>query len=299
MDIRPRGAFRRLGAGRVAGAGLSVACLGAAALIAPAARPSPEYVAWPPGARLSDDGVAALPSGVRRLLADISWLLAIQHYGNRRLEDSSGFPNLGPLIEGALRLDPELRPAGLVGPLLLAESPPLGAGEPERADGILADWVKRHPDDFDAVLLRGLLHTWHLDNPEKGARILEAASAREDSPPWLTAVAARSLTGIGARETARGLWRTLLERADDGRTVANARTHLLQLDALDQLDELSAAAREYEERSGHRPGGWEELVTAGLLPEEPVDPTGVPFVLDHDGVPGIARTSPLAGYPGR
>ena len=270
-----------------------------AARIAPAARPGPELAASAPGANLSDRGVEALPSGVRRVLADASWLLAVQYYGNRRLGDSSEFPNLGALVEQALRLDPGLRPAALVGALLLAEAPPLGPGEPERADVILAGWVRRHPGDFDAVLVRSLLHAWHLQDPETGAAILKATSARDDAPPWFAAVAARSLTGIGARAAARDLWRVLTARADDGRTRSNARTHLLQLDALDQLDELAAQVSEYERRAGHPPRDWEDLVAAGLLPERPVDPAGVPFVLGRAGVPGIAAESPLAGYPRR
>ena len=294
-----RTGFRGVGAGRLASAGLSLVCLGMAARIAPAARPESETAALVPGAHFSDAGVAALPSGVRRLLADISWLAAVQYYGDRRLEGSSGFPNLGALVEQALRLDPGFRPAALVGPLLLAEPSPLGAGEPERADAILADWVFRHPRDFDAVLLRSLLHTWHLGDPETGATLLEAASAREDAPAWLVAVAARSLTAVGARPAARDLWRVLLERAADPRTRSNARTHLLQLDALDRLDELNSLARAWERGSGRPLRGWEDLVAAGLLPGRPVDPAGVPFVLDEAGVPGIAPESPLAGLPRR
>ena len=292
-----RTGLRGVAAGRLASAGLSLVCLGMAARVAPAGRP--DFTALPPGAHLGDGGIAALPTGFRRVLADTSWLFAVQYYGNRRLEDSSEFPKLGDLLEQALRLDPGLRPAALAGPLLLAEPPPFGAGEPERADAILAGWVRRNPGDFEAVLVRSLLHTWHLQDPETGASLLEAASARDDAPPWLVAVAARSLTDAGARAVARDLWRVLLERANDGRTRSNARTHLLQLDALDRLDELRSRVRVYERRSGHPPRSWEDLVVAGLLPGRPVDPAGVPFVLDRAGVPGIAPESPLAGHPGR
>ena len=299
MSDGRRAGFAGIRAGRFAGAGLSLACLAVAAGIAPAAKPGPGFAMSPPSAGLGDAAVAALPSGLRRVFGDASWFLAVQYYGNRRLEGRSGFPDLGHLIEEALRLDPELRAAAVVGPLLLAEPRPLGAGEPQRGDRILADWVRRHPGDFDAVLVHGLLQIWHLRDPEKGARLLEAASARDGAPPWLRALAARSLAEVGARAAARELWRLLLERAEDGRTRSNARTHLLQLDALDRLDQLDAAVREYRQRSGRPPGRWEDLVATGLLPGRPLDPAGVPFVLDEAGVPGIARTSPLAGAPGR
>ena len=299
MQKPRRAGIGGVGAGRLAGAGLSLLCLGMAARTAPVAWPGTEFAVSPPGAHLGDGEIAALPSAVRRVLADTSWLLAVQYYGNRRLEGSPGFPDLGGLVEQALRLDPGLRPAALLGSLLLAESPPLGAGEPERADAILGDWMGRYPGDFDAVLVRSLLHTWHLQDPEAGATMLAAASARDDAPPWLVAVAARSLTGVGARAAARNLWRALLGRADDPRTRSNARTHLLQLDALDRLEELGSLVRAYERRSGHPPRGWGDLVAAGLLADRPVDPAGVPFALGRGGVPGIAPESPLAGIPRR
>lgn len=288
-----------LGAGRAAGVCLSLACLAIAALLPSAAETERASAVSLPTAGLGDAGVAALPSGFRRVLGDVSWFLAVQHYGNRRLEGLSGFPDLGALVEEALRLDPELRPAAVVGSLLLAEAPPFGAGEPTRADVVLADWIERHPLDHDAVVVRALLHTWHRRDPETGARILQETGAADGAPPWLRALAARSLAGVGARDAARDLWRLLLERADDERMRANARTHLLQLDALDQLDRLDLAVRDYEEHSGHAPGSWEDLIVVGLLPGRPVDPAGVPLVLDQAGVPRIARTSPLAGHPGR
>ena len=299
MSFRATLSALRRERGRIVSAGLSVLCLGAAAFVTPAVPARPAAGGPVPGGRLSEDAVAALPAAARRLLADASWLLAVQHYGNRRLADSAGFPRLAALVENALRLDPGLRPAAVAGSLLLAGPRPLGAAEPRRADRILRAWTDRHPQDFEAVLVRALLHAWHLRNPEQGARILQAAEARGGAPPWFTAVAARSLAEAGSREAARNLWRTFRARTSDPRMRANARTHLLQLDALDRSDRLGRVVAEFEHERGRRPGGWEELVAAGLLEGVPVDPAGVAFVLGGDGIPRVAPGSPLAGHPGR
>lgn len=232
-------------------------------------------------------------------MADVSWIRAVQHYGNRRLAGSPDFPELSFLVENTLRLDPGFRPAAVAGALLVAEPRPLGPGEPQRAERLLHDWTDRHPHDFEALLVRALLVHWHLDDPGRAARILEAASARGDAPGWFAALAARSLAEGGAREAARTLWLALAARAGDARMRANARTHLLQLDALDERDRLVGVVEEFERGRGRRPHGWEELIGAGFLPEAPADPAGVPFELDGDGLPRIARNSPLAGYPGR
>lgn len=299
LRLRHRDSFFRRYGRSIAGAGLSLLCLLAAALVSPSAPARAGLERQPAGARLSGETVARLPTGIRRLLADTSWVLAVQHYGERRLQGVSGFPSLGPLIATALGLDPELRPAAVVGAQLLAEAPPFGAGQVRRADRLLADWTARHPRDFEAVLARGLLHHTHLRNPQKAAGILGAAADRETTPAWFSALAARALTEVGARQSARALWRALLRRAGDDRTRANARMHLLQLDALDQRDRLVLVTRAFERARQRPPRNWDELIAAGFLKEKPSDPAGALFELGGDGVARIARDSPLAGYPGR
>ena len=289
--------FRRT-AGPAMGILLALACLAGASLAA-SRRPAAGAERPPPGAALGDDAIRALPPGVRRLLADAAWLAAVQHYGRRRLAAAPGFPRLRPLVLLALRFDPELRPAAVDGALLLAEPPPLGAGRPETAAGLLAAWTARRPRDWEALLVRGLVRHWHLRDPAGAARVFEAAGARPGAPDWFTALAARSWTEAGERETARSLWRALRSRAGNARARANAATHLLQIEALDRLDELALLVGEFGRDRGRLPRDWAELVGAGLLEGPPLDPAGTPFALDEAGAPRIARDSPLAGIPGR
>ena len=271
--------------------------LGAAALVS-ARMPEAGAPRMSLPAALGDEAVPLLPRAARRLLADVSWLLAVQHYGKRRLADSPGFRRLRALVELSLRFDPELRPAAVGGSLLLAEPPPLGAGQARAADVLLSEWTARHPRDFEAILVRGLLRHWHLRDPAGAAAVL-AAGVGGDAPAWFAALAARAWTEAGSRTEARALWQALLTRSSDPRVRANAATHLLQLDALDELDHLALLTKEFERRSGRAPAAWAELAAAGLLDRAPLDPTGTPFRLDAEGVPRIARDSPLAGHPGR
>ena len=92
----------------------------------------------------------------------------------------------------------------------------------------------------------------------------------------------------------------MLARAPDGRSRANARTHLAQLEALDRLEALRSQITEFRHRTGRPPRGFGELAAAGLLDEAPpLDPAGTPFLLDPGGLPRIGPESPLAGYPRR
>ena len=56
--------------------------------------------------------------------------------------------------------------------------------------------------------------------------------------------------------------------------------HLLQLDALDQIDVLQSIVETYRERTGSFPKSWDALIEAGLLNKAPVNPSGSPYILN-------------------
>ena len=47
-----------------------------------------------------------------------------------------------------------------------------------------------------------------------------------------------------------------------------------------RIDQLVQLARNYLQGAGAIPRSWNDLIAAGLLRDVPVDPTGVPYVLD-------------------
>jgi hypothetical protein len=55
---------------------------------------------------------------------------------------------------------------------------------------------------------------------------------------------------------------------------------LLQLQALDGIDEMQRQVERYHTATGSYPSGWIEMIRARLLPGVPVDPTGRPFMFD-------------------
>ncbi len=276
----------------VAGLLLALALLAFASAV-PA--PVPESGLLAPLSALPPDRI---PSGLRGALADLLWLDAVQRYGTERRAGRSEFPALEDRIRQAVRMDPELRAPAVFGALLLAEPRPLGPGRAAAAAELLDGWVSRHPDDRRAALTLGLVRLWHLGDPEGAARVFDRAASRPGAPPWFQALAARSFTQAGARETARPIWERLLAEARTDRERSNARTHLAQLDALEEQDRLAVAIRDFERRTGRTAGDWEELIAAGVVPRIPLDPAGVPYRLVR-GAPEVSIDSPLAGIPGR
>ena len=65
---------------------------------------------------------------------------------------------------------------------------------------------------------------------------------------------------------------------------------------MDQIDQLQAMIRAFQERQGRTPADWSELRAVGYLKGTPVDPTGTPYLLEA-GVVVMDRKSPLAPLP--
>jgi hypothetical protein len=77
-----------------------------------------------------------------------------------------------------------------------------------------------------------------------------------------------------------------------------AERRLLQLDAMDMLDQLNAVLERYRARTGLAAQSWQTLIEQERLPGIPHDPAGVPFVLDPTtGSAQLAAESPMAPLP--
>jgi hypothetical protein len=55
------------------------------------------------------------------------------------------------------------------------------------------------------------------------------------------------------------------------------------LQVLDDLDALQGIVDRLVAARGSAPQGWDEAVSAGLLRRTPLDPTGLPYLIDPDG----------------
>ena len=104
------------------------------------------------------------------------------------------------------------------------------------------------------------------------------------------------LTEGADRTSARHLWRQILQ-ADEEWLRRRAERGLMQIDALDQVDQLSTIVSSVPPRAGES-YSWIRLVRAGALRGIPVDPTGTPYEIDPaTGRITVAETSPLFPLP--
>jgi hypothetical protein len=93
---------------------------------------------------------------------------------------------------------------------------------------------------------------------------------------------ATTLAVGGDRQSSRTMWRQLRENADSDWIRSSAERRLLQLDAMDAIDQLNAIAERYAAREGRVAQSWQALVQGERLRGIPLDPAGAPHDLAAD-----------------
>lgn len=234
--------------------------------------------------------------GYESLAADLYWLRTVQYFGWKRLfEPDKRFDLLEPLLEITTDLDPHFKIAYTYGATFLSEPFPKGAGVPLKGVELIDKGIENNPDYWRFYLDKGFLYYWFFEDYEKAAEVFLEGSKLPGAPYWMTAMAGRSLTKGGERETARELWRILYQTAENEQMRGNAIVHLQQLDALDHVETLTQVAELYQEKTGRFPEAWQELIAAGYLTAVPADPTGVPYELNpREKKVELSRRSSLA-----
>ncbi len=234
------------------------------------------------------------------LVADAYWIRAIQHYGGDRLSSggSGRYELLYPLLDITTTLDPRFTIAYRFGAIFLAEAPPGGPGRPDQAVALLRKGMRAEPDKWQYVLDIGFVYYWQLREPAAAARWFRRASTIPGSPNWLEPLAAAMLVQGGDRRSSRFLWQQIRATADQEwlRNLADRR--LLQLQAMDQIDQLQQIVTEFDRRSPPIRLTWEHLYRAGVVRGVPLDPAGTPYALDPiRGTVMMSPASPLFPLP--
>jgi hypothetical protein len=215
------------------------------------------------------------------LASDLYWIRAIQHYGGDRLarDGRRKYELLQPLLDLTTTLDPYFTIAYRFGAIFLSEAPPGGPGRPDQAIELLEKGLAVEPQKWQYLHDIAFVHYWHMHDPRTAASWFQRAAAQPGAPNWLQPLAA---TMISARDrsAARVLWQQILQ-SDEPWLRRTAERSLIQLQALDQIDQLQALVVGANLPAGRRVT-WPDLVRRGLLPGIPVDPTGAPYQLDPD-----------------
>lgn len=240
--------------------------------------------------------------GYESLAADIYWIRAVVYFGKQRLSEDpeKNYDLLFPLLDFVTSLDKRFTVAYRFGSIFLSEAAPGGPGRPDLAIELLQRGMERSPEKWEYPHDIGFIYYWSYRDYAKAAEWFQRASAIEGAPFWLKSTAATVLAEGGDRESARLLWRQLLDHSDTEWVKSAAAIRLAQLDAMDRIDALNEIVWRYEARTGRMPSNWQQLIAAGVLRGVPTDATGVPFEIDpvNEDV-RVSRKSQLWPMPER
>lgn len=218
------------------------------------------------------------------LAADVYWMRTVVYFGAQRLKNvqQDGYDQLFPLLELVTSLDPHFNVAYRFGAIFLAEPSPGGAGRPDLAIQLLNKGLALNPKRWEYAQDIGFVHYFWTGDYSLAAEWFKRAGAIEGAPDWLAPMAATTLAEGGNRESARKLWTELRDNTEVEWIRNNANHRLLQLDAMDSIDELNRSTARYIQRMGRAPLHWGEVAALEGWRSLPADPTGVEFALDQE-----------------
>lgn len=242
----------------------------------------------PSGARLR-----RLSLGYDGLVAEIYWTRTIQYFGRQRMARNSTFPELGPLLRATTELDPHLLAAYRFGSIFLAEKPPMGAGRPQEAMQILRRGIVANPGYWRLWEDLGFVQYWDLHDYVAAARTFKTGSERLGAEIWMKTLAATVAAKGGEVRTSQALWAEVYRTADNAQVRKSALAHLQALKAAEDIQTLDGSLVEYQVRFHSPARSFSDLISAGLLPGEAVDPSGVPYVVNRRGSAALGPGSKI------
>lgn len=233
------------------------------------------------------------------LAADVYWIRAIQHYGGDRLsgpQAATKYQLLYPLLDLTTTLDPYFNIAYRFGAIFLSEAYPGGPGRPDQSVALLRKAIVAMPHKWQYYHDVGFVYYWRLHDYNSAALWFQRAATQPNAPIWLNPLAAAMLSRREDRAAARFLWQQIA-KSEEAWMRRNAERSLLQLQALDQIDQLNAVINRFPPAAGEQ-YSWTELVGKRVLTRVPTDPTGTPYEIDPvTGRVGVSTQSPLFPMP--
>jgi len=247
----------------------------------------------------SGDALKRMTLSFNALAADVYWIRAIQQYGGERLSGPQAVAKyrlLYPLLDLTTTLDPYFNIAYRFGAIFLSEAYPGGPGRPDQSIALLRKAIAARPSKWQYYHDIGFVYYWRFRDYQSAANWFQQAAAQPGAPNWLTPLAAAMLTHGEDRAAARFLWQQIAQ-SEEPWLRRNAERSLLQLQALDEIDQLNAVVARYRPAPGE-PHAWADLIRRRVLRGVPYDATGTPFEIDPGtGSVSVSNRSPLFPMP--
>jgi len=237
--------------------------------------------------------------GTESLIADWYYMRSLQYVGQKMLDAKSDTLNiedlrnlnarlLYPYLNNATDLDPHFIAAYSYGALVLP------AIDQQKAVAIAEKGITNNPSEWRLYHYLGYIY-WHAGDYQKAAEAYGRGSEIAGAPTFMRIMAGAMRTQGGSRDTARKIFNQMLaDNAADESVATTAKVKLMELDWLDQRDALNEVLSKVKAASARCPADLREILPqlrAVKLPNgdfqlnasgQLVDPSGVPYLLDHE-----------------
>jgi tetratricopeptide (TPR) repeat protein len=257
-----------------------------------ALRPPPDPNAIDESLYLNGKTAKRISLGFNGLAADWYWMRSLQYVGRKILDtpENVSLDNLSqlnmkllaPLLDTATTLDPEFLDPYEYAAVVL---PTVDVNEAIR---ITQKGIAANPNAWRLYQHLGYIY-WQQRDYKAASETYGRAAQIPGAPPWMEAMKARMAAEGGSRTLAREIYSRMYEQSADERVKEMAAKRLVQLESLDQRDALKKLVTDFQQRAGKCPATWRDLepyFRAFRIPADasgaPVDPTGVPYVLQTD-----------------
>ena len=190
-------------------------------------------------------------------------------------------------------LDPNLIVAYRFGAIFLSQRAPGGAGRPDLAVRLMQRGIQANPDYWRLYEDLGFIYYMDLKDYKKASEAFLEGSKNPRALIWMKVMAAKIAEQGASYETSFFLWNDVYTNTSDPQIKENAKAHLQLLRAQEDCRQLDLLAGEFEKRFSHRPRRLRDLVDAGMLRGDAVDPLGYPYILDGNGQAALNPQSPL------
>lgn len=227
------------------------------------------------------------------LMGAIYWTRTVQYFGEKHREHDSNLGELWPLLDIATTLDPNLIIAYHFGATFLSDAPPRGAGQPDQAVALLERGIRANPEHWRFYQDLGNVYYFDKKDYLKASQAFEKGSRQPGTPVFMKIMAAKIAAEGESLETSYALWLNIYQTTTNKDIRKNADDHMRLVKLLMDLRSLDQIGDKYERQTKRRATRIKELADAGLLPEQPVDPEGFPYVLGQGGRAEPNPRSPL------
>jgi hypothetical protein len=237
------------------------------------------------GARIERPGLLAAISnrpswsfGFRNLLADVTWMEAIQVAGNRKMTRWD-YDRLYDLLNVVANFDPKFEIPYILGGLILGESPDHG----REALRVLGRGKAEFPRDWRFPFYMGFTHYFALGDAIAAGGEMADAARLPGSPAYLPGLASRMLSEARAPEAALKILEPILRQESDPTRREVLERRIREVTVVRDLQELEKAVESYREKFGVVPQELSDLVRAGILSGIPEEPNGGRYLMEPGG----------------